>query len=85
MVTKTLASAAYPRYPGGAVEITPNDTINLANPSIIYVGVAGTVTVLTVQGEETAFVGMLGGGTVPVEVIRVYATGTTATSLVAIY
>tara|TARA_R110000868_G_scaffold326017_1_gene586934 strand:- start:587 stop:844 length:258 start_codon:yes stop_codon:yes gene_type:complete len=85
MVTKTLASAAYPRYPGGAVAVTPSDTINLTNPAIIYVGVAGTVKVLTVQGEETSFVGVLGGGTVPVEVIRVYATGTTATYMVAVY
>ena len=85
MVTKTLASAAYPRYPGGAVAVTPSDTINLANPAIIYVGVAGTVKVLTVQGETTTFVGMLGGGTVPVEAIRVFSTDTTATYMVAIY
>ena len=81
----THPSPTFPMYPGGAVAITPSDTVLLASPSVVYVGVAGTVKVTTAQGDDTTFVGLLAGSVIPVQVIRVFSTTTTATSLVRIY
>jgi hypothetical protein len=72
-------------YPGGAVAVTPSDSANLANPSVVYVGAAGNVKVTTAQGDVVTFVGLLPGAIIPVQVLRVWSTDTTATSLVAIY
>ncbi len=81
----THPSPTFPMYPGGAVAITPSDTVLLASPSVVYVGVAGTVKVTTAQGDDTTFVGLAAGSVIPVQVIKVFSTATTATSLVRIY
>jgi hypothetical protein len=72
-------------YPGGAVAVVTSDTVNLASPSVIYVGSGGSVKVTTAQGDDTTFAGLLAGSVIPVQVIRVWTTGTTASSLVRIY
>jgi hypothetical protein len=85
MAKVTNPSPTFPRYPGGALAVTTSDTVPLTYPSIIYVGVGGNVRVLTAQGDDVTFVGVQAGGVVPVQVLKVFATSTTATSLVAIY
>lgn len=84
-MAKTNYSPTFPMYPGGAVSITPSNTVNLANPSVVYVGGTGNVRVLTAQGDDVTFVNVPAGAVLPVQAIRVYATSTTATSLVGIY
>lgn len=84
-MAKTNYSPTFPMYPGGAVVITPSNTVNLANPSVVYVGTTGNVRVLTAQGDDVTFNNVPAGGVLPVQVIRVYATSTTATNLVGIY
>lgn len=84
-MAKTNYSPTFPMYPGGAAAITPSNTVNLANPSVVYVGGTGNVRVLTAQGDDVTFVNVPGGVALPVQVIRVYATNTTATNLVGIY
>jgi hypothetical protein len=84
-MAKTNYSPTFPMYPGGAAAITPSNTVNLANPSVVYVGGAGNVRVLTAQGDDVTFVNVPAGAVLPVQVIRVYSTSTTATSLVGIY
>jgi hypothetical protein len=85
MGTKTQYSPTFPMYPGGAVAIaTPSDT-EYFPPSVIYVGGSGTAKVTTAQGDDTTFVGLIGGSVIPVQVVRLWATGLTATSLVRIY
>lgn len=87
-MAKTNYSPTFPMFPGGAVAVTPNDSFNLANPSVIYVGsVSGgsAVKVTTAQGDAVTFTGLNAGTVIPVQVIRVWSTGTTATSLMAIY
>ena len=85
MAKNTNYSPTFPMFPGGAATFTNSDTVNLATPSVIYVGGAGSVRVLTAQGDDVTFAGMLPGTVVPVQVIRVFATSTTATSLLRIY
>lgn len=80
----TNYSPTFPMYPGGAVAVTPSDTDNLKWPSVIYCGSTGLVRVTTAQGDDTVF-SVLPGVVIPVQVIKVWATGTTATNLVAVY
>jgi len=84
-MAKTNYSPTFPMFPGGAVAVTPSDTVNLANPSVIYVGVSGNVKVTTAQGDEVTFTAVPAGAVIPVQVLRVWANGTTATTMVAIY
>jgi len=85
MGKSTQYSPTFPMYPGGAAAITPSDTDNLHKPSVVYVGATGAVRVLTAQGDDVVFLGVPTGAVVPVQVVRVFATNTTATSLVGIY
>ena len=84
-MAKTNYSPTFPMFPGDAAAVTPSDTVNLANPSVIYVGGTGNVKVRTAQGSDVTFVGVPAGAVIPVQVIRVWDNGTTATSMVAIY
>jgi hypothetical protein len=72
-------------YPGDAAAVTTSDTALFAPPSIVFVGGGGTVRVLTVQGSDVTFIGVLSGSILPVQVARVYATTTTATNMVRIF
>ena len=85
MGKQTNYSPTFPMFPGGATAITPSDTANLPTPSVVYVGVSGNVTVTTAQGDTTTFVNVPSGSVVPVQVLQVWAAGTTALSLVRIY
>lgn len=84
-MAKTNPSPTFPMFPGDAEAVTPSDTANLSAPSVIYVGVTGNVKVLTAQGTTVTFTAVPGGAVIPVQVIRVFATDTTATSLVRIF
>lgn len=85
MGKQTNYSPTFPQYPAGAAAITPSDTINLANVSVVYVGVTGNVKVTTANGDVVTFTGVLAGSVIPVQVLRVWSTGTTATTMVGIY
>lgn len=85
-MAKTNYSPTFPMFPGDAVAVTVSDTQNLSNPSIIYAGSGGTVKVKTAQGSDITFAGLPAGAVIPVQVIRVYSTGTSpTTNLVAIF
>jgi hypothetical protein len=86
MGIKTNYSPTFPMYPAGAVSATLSDTTNLRNPSVVFVGgVAGNVKVTTANGDEIVFGNVQAGAILPVQVVRVWSTGTTATGLVTIY
>ena len=75
-------------HTSGAVRaITPNDGADLPLPGCraIRAGGAGNVSIVDLTGTTTVFVGVLAGETLPVQAARVNVTGTTATSLVALY
>jgi hypothetical protein len=52
---------------------------------VFYVGVGGDVTVRTVGGDQVTFQNLNNGQFVPVEILQVLETGTTATGLVALW
>jgi len=82
---RTQPSPTFPSYPAGAVAVTPSDSANLSFPSVVYVGAAGNVKVTTANGDAVLFNGVQSGTIIPVQVLRVWSTSTTATSIVAIY
>lgn len=69
--------------PTGGAAVTPNDSTDLTNNSILYVGGSGNVVATTADGQDITLVGV--SGFVPVLFSRVKSTGTTATSIVALY
>lgn len=81
----TNYSPTFPMYPGGALAVIPSDTAGLASPSVIYVGVSGNVQVTTAQGDTVVFYNVPAGAVIPVQVIQVWATNTTASNLVRVY
>ena len=80
---------------GRAAVVTPSDTVNIPSVStqggsgnngcILYVGSFGDVKVRTVGGDDVTFSNVLGGTFMPVQVLRVYSTGTTAANIVALW
>tara|TARA_R100000900_G_scaffold145687_1_gene132248 strand:+ start:2091 stop:2357 length:267 start_codon:yes stop_codon:yes gene_type:complete len=78
-----------------AAAVTPSNTTTIPSVSaqggsgnngcVLYVGVAGDVKVTTAGGDDVVFTGILAGSFVPVQVIKVFATGTTATNIVALW
>lgn len=77
---------------GRAASVTPSNTTNIPsitggtnNGCVLYVGGYGDLTVDTVGGDTVTFVGVNGGTFFPVQVTRVYATGTTAVDIIALW
>ena len=69
----------------GAFEITPSNTVDLAVPARgIYVGVSGDLKV-DIGGVAITFVGLAAGIIHPLNVTRVYQTGTDATNIVGVF
>lgn len=66
-----------------AYKIYLNPTANHGVGAIIYVGGAGNLKVKTASGSIVTYTGIPAGLFVPVQVLRVYDTDTTATGLIA--
>ena len=65
--------------------ITPNDDADLTYVSrALYFGTSGNVTAVTFGG-QTVTIAALAGGLLPLRVVRVLATGTTASSIFALW
>ena len=82
-----------------ALSVTPSDTNDIPSPTevdvttgnpiginygcLLYVGSGGSLKVLTIGNDEVTFTSF--SGFLPVQVKRVYATGTTATSIIGLW
>jgi hypothetical protein len=72
---------------GSFFAVTTSDVVggNFATPVRgLYVGGAGNVVAVTLAGTAVTFVGVPAGSILPIEVLRVNATGTTAANLVGL-
>lgn len=66
--------------------VTPHDTSELTDITrMIYVGGAGTLTVVTAAGDTLAFGAVTAGSLLPLRVKIIKATGTSATNIVALW
>lgn len=80
---------------GRAAAVTPSDTVDIPSVStqdgsgnngcVLYVGTGGTLKVTTIGGDEVTFTGIVSGTFVPVQVLRVWATGTSASNIIALW
>jgi hypothetical protein len=69
---------------GDGVAITPSDTVDLAVvPRRLWIGGAGNVTINTLAGRSLTYTGVPAGTYLQMRASRVFATGTTATNIVA--
>ena len=75
------SSTAPARY---AVAVTPSDATVLQTTKAIYIGGAGNVAVTMAGGGNVTFIAPPVGTILPIAVTKVLATGTTATSIVAL-
>lgn len=72
---------------GDFLAITTSDTDNFPGGECrsIYVGGAGNIVAVKTNGTTVTFVGLQAGTILPIFAVRVNATNTTATNLVALY
>lgn len=75
------ASDPSPRF----AAITPHDTNQLAPPRAIYVGGAGDIVAVGVDGVEVTFKAVPQGSTLPIRPKIIKNTGTTATLIIGFY
>ena len=68
-----------------AAAVTKHDTNTIPLTRSVYVGGAGSLKVTMADGADVTFAAVPAGTTIPIRVVRVFSTGTTATSIVALY
>lgn len=86
MAAPTFSTTDHPGPATDAEPVTPSDTTTLGQLARgLYVGATGNVSVLLRDGSSVTFVGVQGGTTLPIRCRRVNATGTTASSILALY
>lgn len=78
-----------------AASVTKSDTVDIPsistengtgnNGCVLYVGTGGILRVLTAGGDDVTFQGVPNGTFIPVQVVRVFATTTTANNIVALW
>jgi hypothetical protein len=85
--------------PGRAILVDPSDDVNITNPAdgnptregcVLYIGrgdagIYADVRVLTVGGDDVVFKNMVQGTFLPVQVLRVFETDTTARDIIALW
>ena len=84
---------AYQKLQGRrALLVNPSDTDEIPsvtggtnNGCVLYIGTPGNVRVKTIGWDDVIFTGVYAGQFFPVQVIQVFATGTTAGEIVAIW
>lgn len=83
-MARTNFSPTFPMFPGDAASVTTSDSVTF-NPSVLFCGSGGIVRVTTAQGTDITFNSVQPGAILPVQVIRVFATTTTAINMVRIF
>ena len=78
-----------------ASSVTPSNTVNIPSLSsesgtpnrgcVLYIGTGGDLKVLTVGGDEVTFTNFQDGSFLPVQVVRVFETDTTASNIIALW
>jgi hypothetical protein len=81
-----------------AAAVTPSNTVNIPFPGdataspntaqwpcVLYVGTGGTLRVLTAGGNDITLVNVADGTFIPIQVVRVFASTTDATNIIALW
>ncbi len=72
-------------HPDNADAVTPNNSTDLTNKGILYVGTGGNISVITAGEQTVTFSNVPDGAFIPVSIARVNATGTTASNILVLY
>jgi hypothetical protein len=79
-------ASGYDAPASNAFAVTPADGSNLTHAArALFVGGAGNIKVDTLGGDTVTFTGVVAGSILPVRILKVYSTDTTATNIVAVY
>lgn len=77
---------------GRAADVVKSDTVDIPSVSggenngcVLYVGTGGLLRVLTVGGDDVTFKNVPNGTFIPVQVLRVFASTTSATDIIALW
>lgn len=75
--------------------VTPNDNADLVlsggaitgidNGALLYIGTGGTLTITTIGGQTVTLTNVGNGSYVPIQVRKVFATGTSALGIIALF
>jgi hypothetical protein len=80
----TQPSLSSPASAGNTV--TPSDTATFLVPSrALYVGDGGSLAVRMLSGDDLTFTAVSSGSFLPIRVVQVHSTGTTAGAIVALF
>lgn len=78
--------------PSRASVVTKSNTVDIPNPGngqvegcVLYIGTGGILRVLTAGGDDITFNNIPNGTFLPVQVIRVFASDTTALNIIALW
>lgn len=75
-------------------DVTPSDTVDIPNAAgadmkndgcVLYIGTGGNIKVLTAAGTTSTFTNVPDGAWFPIQVVRVFATDTTASGIIALW
>jgi hypothetical protein len=69
----------------GARAVAPSNSTEITTTRSLYVGTGGNVAVTMVDGDQVTFSNVPSGTMLPIQVIQVRATGTTAADILAMY
>lgn len=58
---------------------------NTKEACVLYIGTGGNLRVITASGQDVTFANVLGGTFLPVQVLKVFSTGTSASNFVALW
>jgi hypothetical protein len=77
---------------GRALSVTKSDTVDIPsisggvnNGCVLYVGTGGNVRVTTVGYDDVIFSNVPSGSFIPVQVLKVWSTDTTALNIIALW
>jgi hypothetical protein len=87
---------AYLEQAYNAEVITPDDNNNITlsggnilngttTGACLYIGTGGNLTVTMLGGQTVTFTNIIDGTFMPIQVLKVWATGTDATDILALY
>ena len=69
----------------GAASVTPSDSAEIPITRSLFIGTNGNIKVTMADGQEITFINLTAGTIFPIQVVKVWSTETTVTSIVALY
>ena len=69
----------------GAASVTPSDSAEIPITRSLFIGTNGNIKVTMADGQEITFINLTAGTIFPIQVVMVWSTGTTVTTVIALY